>query len=206
MLTGVLGARLPTGTTDAQNTDPTTAQRIRSLPMPYQTGLGTTDLLFGLIYRRGRLTTTLAYQHVLDNRNANTFDHASWDNDPLALGYFESNLLDRGDDAVARVQYVVPWRRFAFQPGLLAILQVGQDERLEAMADPASDLPVEGFVPVAGSEGLTLKFTLGTRYKANDRWAVELTYGSPLIVRDERPDGLTRFMVLDLTLTRRFGR
>ena len=206
MLTGVLGVRLPTGTTDAQNTDPTTSQRIRSLPMPYQTGLGTTDLLFGLIYRRGRITTTLAYQHVLANRNMNAFDHASWDNAVRALGYFESNRLERADDAVVRIQYAVPWRRFSIQPGLLAIVHMAEDRRFAGMADPGGNLPVAGMVPVSGSKGLTLNATLDVRYRLSDRWHLELAYGSPLVVRAERPDGLTRFMVLNVGLAYRFGK
>lgn len=200
MLTGVLGMRLPTGTTDAQNTDPTTSQRIRSLPMPYQTGLGTTDLLFGLIYRRGRITTTLAYQHVLDNRNMNAFDHASWDNDARALGHFESNRLERADDAVARIQYAIPWRRFSFQPGLLGIMHMAEDRRLEGMADPGGIMPMAGMVQVPGSKGLTLNATMDLRYRIAGNWHAELSYGSPLLVRKERPDGLTRSMVLNVGL------
>lgn len=200
MLTGVLGVRLPTGTTDAQNTDPTTTQRTRSLPMPYQTGLGTTDLLFGLIYRRGRLTTALAYQHVLYNRNMNAFDHASWYNDARALGYFESNRLERADDAVARIQYTVRWRRFSFQPGLLGIMHMAEDRRFEGMADPGGILPVAGMVQVPGSKGLTLNATMDVRYRIAGNWHAELSHGSPLLVRKERPDGLTRSMVLNVGL------
>jgi hypothetical protein len=55
-------------------------------------------------------------------------------------------------------------------------------------------------VEVDGSEGLTLNATVDARYRINERWAIELAYGSPLIVREERPDGLTRSMVLNVGL------
>jgi hypothetical protein len=45
-----------------------------------------------------------------------------------------------------------------------------------------------------------LNFTLDAGYRINDHWTVELVYGSPLIVREERPDGLTRSMVLNTGL------
>ena len=58
---------------------------------------------------------------------------------------------------------------------------------------------------VEGSDGLTLNLTIDARYRLNDAWTLELAYGSPMVVRDERPDGLTRSLVLNLALAYRFG-
>jgi hypothetical protein len=196
---GTLGLRLPVN-------DANSLEDGRSLPMPYQTSLGTTDLLAGLYYRNGRWQAALAYQHVLHQGNENEFTHAVWMDDMLALGYFESRQLRRADDAVVRLQYKLPIRRLALQPGLLAIYHVDKDRRLETPIDPAGMPRIPEFATVAGSEGLTLNITLDAQYKLNDHWSMLLAYGSPVITREVRPDGLTRFMVMNLSLVHRFGR
>jgi hypothetical protein len=176
----------------------------RSLPMPYQTSLGTTDLLGGIQYRRGRVSAAFAYQHVAQQFNENRFTHGHWLDDMAAVGYFPSDGLRRADDAVIRLQFATHRGRLSIQPGLLAIYHMAPDERLEALPDPAGNLPVQQYVEVAGSEGLTLNMTVDGRYRLNDNWSLDLSYGAPLIVRDQRPDGLTRFMVTNLSITRRF--
>lgn len=205
-LQAVAGVKIPSGDANAQLDEPSAAQMERALPMPYQTSLGTTDLLLGLAYRHKRITATLAYQHVLANNNRNGFRHSAWMDDMDALGYFESWELVRANDAVARIQYAIPIGKLAVQPGLLAIYHTAEDQRLErgSMIGPFLDPPL--LVDVEGSKGTTLNLTLDARYRFNNSWALELSYGSPLVVRSERPDGLTRSMVLSLALAYRFGR
>lgn len=193
-LDSMLGVRLPSGSANA------TAADGRPLPMPYQTSLGTTDLLVGLNYRHGRWSAALAYQAVMANANENTFTRAAWMDDPKAQGYFESAYLERASDAVARIQYALPVGGFVIQPGLLAIYHTAQDKREEVPVDPAGMMRLPELVAVDGSEGLTLNATVDARYRINARWSAELAYGSPLIVREERPDGLTRSMVLNVGL------
>ena len=193
-LDAMLGVKLNAG-----NANTRTAEGL-PLPMPYQTSLGTTDLLMGLNYRNGRWRSALAFQTVLVNENTNTFTHAAWMDDPMAQGYFESAYLERASDAVARIQYAVPVGSLVVQPGLLAIYHVARDKRQEVPMDPAGMPRLPEVVEIVGSEGLTLNLTVDARYTLNDRWAVELAYGSPLIVREERPDGLTRSLVLNMGL------
>jgi hypothetical protein len=197
-LDGMVGVKLNSGNADDTWDGFSIDQVPRSLPMPYQTSLGTTDLLLGVNYRHDRWSGALALQLPVHQANDNAFTHAAWGQDPAALGYFESAALERAADAVARVQYRIPWRRFAVQPGLLAIQHLGTDTRLETA--PTMDMMMPPRVAIDGSEGLTLNFTLDAGYRINDRWTVELAYGSPLIVREERPDGLTRSMVLNTGL------
>jgi hypothetical protein len=197
-LDGMMGVKLNSGNADDTWDGFSIDQVPRSLPMPYQTSLGTTDLLLGVNYRHDRWSGALALQLPMHQANENTFTHAAWGQDPAALGYFESAYLERAADAVARVQYRILWGRLAVQPGLLAIQHLGKDTRLEAV--PTMDMMMPQRVAIDGSEGLTLNFTLDAGYRINDRWTVELAYGSPLIVREERPDGLTRSMVLNTGL------
>lgn len=198
-LDATLGIKLPVNDANAEFDG-------KPLPMPYQTSLGTTDLLSGLSYRSGRWQAALAYQHVLLQGNNNEFRHAVWMDDMHAVGYFESWELRRANDAVARIQYKFPIGRLALQPGILAIQHLGKDERLETPVDPAGMLRIPEPTKVDGSEGLTLNLTLDAQYKLSDHWVLLFAYGSPVVVRDVRPDGLTRSLVMNVGLVRRFGR
>ncbi len=207
-LTGVFGLRLPTGSTNKRapvrgdvGSQSGAVLATADLPMPYQTGLGTTDMLLAINWRYKRYVASIAYQHVLMNNNENRFSHMAWNNDPAILGYFESNMLDRGDDAVLRLQYAYGCGRLALQPGLLAIYHLQKDTRLEYVMDMD---PMAQRVAVDGSQGLTLNLTADLRYKLAERWAVEALFGTPLITRKVRPDGLTRSLVTGVSLRYRF--
>jgi hypothetical protein len=199
-LTGIAGLRVPTGETSPQPLEQTSfGADFKPLPMPYQPGLGTLDLLLGVQYRIKRWTGALAYQHVLNQGNENLFYHEPWDGDADALKYFESAYLERANDAVARVQYALPIGKLALQPGLLAIYHLGLDSRLEVDQTP-DPWDLEPFVrrDIEGSDGLTLNITADARYPLGDRWSIEGTFGSPVVTRRVRPDGLTRSLVAGL--------
>ena len=51
---------------------------------------------------------------------------------------------------------------------------------------------------IEGSQGLTLNWNLYLDYELNNDQALQLNVGSPFIVRDTRPDGLTRSFVASL--------
>ena len=78
---------------------------------------------------------------------------------------------------------------------------MAEDTRLETVGN-ASNLSADPMErrPIIGSEGLTLNLTADARYAFNDQWALEVAMGTPLIVRDVRPDGLTRSLVLNVGL------
>lgn len=206
---GTAGLRLPTGGTNAMsdrgppNVITPHEARPYALPMPYQTGLGTLDLLLGVQYRHKSWTGALAYQHVLDNGNNNLFSHQAWFNDPAVLDYFESTMLERGDDLVGRVQYTYGCGRLTLQPGLLGIYRITEDSRLDHVTHVVEG-PDMMRVAINGSSGLTLNLTADLRYKLAERWAVEAMMGTPLVVREVRPDGLTRSLVTGLGLRYRF--
>ena len=199
-LEAIVGAKFPANKADAGLDG-------KPLPMPYQTSLGTTDLLLGVNFRSKRWNTALAYQHVLSNGNANGFRHSAWPENEDAEGYFESWDLDRADDAVARLQYAIPIKRLTLQLGLLGIYHVAMDSRL-AVAEPSvwsNDTTPYRFT-ITGSDGLTLNITADARYPIGDHWSLEASFGTPVITRDVRPDGLTRSMVLNAGLAYRFGK
>lgn len=184
-LDGLLGVKVNSGDAGATSDG-------RPLPMPYQVSLGTTDLLAGISYRRKGLGLALAYQHVLVQRNANSFLHSAWQgsaDSTAARGYFESYRLRRASDAVARVQYTLSLKGLAVQPGLLAIVHLADDTR--GRGPHSGDLGA-----IDGSAGTTLNLTVDALYLLSDAWILEAAFGTPLLVRAARPDGLTRSTVI----------
>ncbi|MFM7775330.1 MAG: hypothetical protein ACKO9V_10930, partial [Candidatus Kapaibacterium sp.] len=123
------GVRVPTGTTDARRSDG------RAFPMPYQTGLGTTDVVIGVNATMDRWSVTAGYQRVLVDRNNNTYEDDG-------LGYFTSAQLRRGDDAMLRAARRFEVEGVAVLPSVLAIYRV-QGDRVRNRF-------------VEGSDGLTL--------------------------------------------------
>ncbi|HRD54150.1 MAG TPA: hypothetical protein PKY96_16045, partial [Flavobacteriales bacterium] len=122
-----------------------------------------------------------------------------WSGVDAGFKYFESWQLRRADDAVARLQYALGPGKWVIQPGLLAIVHIGEDEHLtypDMFNGNVAPFPVRE--RMAGSDGLTLNITADARYRLNDAWVMEASFGSPVIVREVRPDGLTRSMVLNL--------
>jgi len=51
---------------------------------------------------------------------------------------------------------------------------------------------------IEGSEGLTLNWNIYLDYPLNDTQNLQLILGAPFIVRDARPDGLTRSFIASL--------
>ena len=187
-------------TTDAAEGERINEMSVRTLPMVYQRSLGTTDLLLGVNYRHGRWSGALAWQHVLTDKNANQFDHINYAaTDAEARAYEETLFLRRADDLVVRLQYAHRFGKLTVQPGLLAIQHLGVDTRLDAgnVNWITQSLPR---VDIEGSDGLTLNLTADARYKLSDTWALEASFGSPLVTREDRPDGLTRALVANMGL------
>jgi hypothetical protein len=51
---------------------------------------------------------------------------------------------------------------------------------------------------IKGSQGLTLNGNAYLDYEINNKNALQLNVGMPFVVRDARPDGLTRSFVVNL--------
>lgn len=180
-----LGAKIATG-------DASAAANGHPLPMPYQVSLGTDDAIAGISFVYKSWSFAAAYQQVVVNRNHNAFLHASWPGDSAAAAYFESNGLLRGNDALLRAEKYFTLKKWRLAPGLLAIYRLEEDA-------------AAGNVPIAGSKGLTLNITGMAEYQFSRPWSAELVFGTPAIVRETRPDGLTRALVLGIGTTYRFG-
>ncbi len=189
---GSIGIKAPTGSTDADNVNNSSY----ALPMPYQTGLGTTDLILGSSVSFFNWNAGIGFQGVLKNENKNTFAHFRYINGPDADKYFESNKLNRGNDVLIRIERIFASAKWTFTPGVLAIYRLMEDEITNAE---------EKIVAVMGSDGLTLNITGMVNYAISNKVSSTLILGAPLIVRENRPDGLTRSFVCNLGIQYNFG-
>ena len=153
----------------------------KPLPMAYQSSLGTWDALLGLQYRVKEWEFTNAYQIPLTGQNKNTFikEYSTTSDFPT------TNKFDRKADVLLRVAYEIKTRskQFNLKPNILAIYHTGKD----SYEDLFSKRQV-----LNGSEGLTLNANIIGNYRFNVRNALELSLATPFLVRDIRPDGLTR--------------
>ena len=160
------------------------------LPMPYQTSLGTTDLVLAVNYNRKKFGATLALQQPLQAINENKFLPGDYPNEPLALNYWPTNEFERKADIVGRVSYSFKkGERFSIRPSLLGIYHISND----SYVDDAKNRR-----PLYNSLGLTLNGNLFVDYRSKNGNGFELSLGAPFIVRDQRPDGLTRSFVASL--------
>lgn len=160
----------------------------RDLPMPYQTSLGTNDILIGANMSTSKWFFSLGYQHPITKNNENTFSHGFWVDSEDAQEYFQSNLFSRGDDLVLRVQRKIKLKNSSLAVGLLPIYRVQEDE-----ISPLGGLD--------GSQGLTLNTAITWKKKLSSKRELQINGGFPLIFRETRADGLTRVFAVSAAIT-----
>ena len=158
----------------------------QSLPMQYQSSLGTVDLITGLSVSDGKWQFSTGWQQPLTGANSNTF-LPGLSTRSEAPAYPPSNQFNRKADVLLRGAYTLPIKsQFSLNAGLLGIYHLGEDTYKDATGKSLS---------IAGSQGLTLNATLAGWWMVNPKMRVGFTGGIPLVVREVRPDGLTRSIV-----------
>lgn len=161
----------------------------KPLPMVYQSSLGTIDALAGFTVTNLRWLFSAGFQLPLTGENDNTFLPETY-NSPDANNYPPSDSLNRKADALLRVGYnIIANEKWKLNAGLLGIYHLQNDTYRDfSISNDA--------IEIDGSQGLTLNATFALRYQLNDKFAFGLSGGLPLVVRDVRPDGLTRSLVM----------
>lgn len=161
-----------------------------SLPMDYQSSLGTLDLILGVTYKLNNFNLALGYQQPL-TQNKNQFFSTN-----SSLGFFNTNNYKRSGDVLLRISY--PYevtKKFKITPSLLPIYHLSEDKVTINNVEQV----------IKGSNGLTLNANAYFDYEINSKNALLLSFGTPFVVRDARPDGLTRKFVVNLEYRIRFS-
>lgn len=183
------GFKIPLGDVNKKNNG-------LSLPMVYQPTLGTTDLLAGVSLTNKYWGISLAYQQPMNNPNGNGFLQSQYPAMHTARNYPSTNRFSRKADLVTRIsRNFITSRNWTFQPGLLGIYHTGTDTYQDETGRQIS---------INGSAGLTLNALLNLQIKTGVKSNIAFSAGTPLLVRAERPDGLTRKFVLSLEYAFRF--
>ncbi len=157
------------------------------LPMPYQTSLGSVDLLLGMKYGFKSWEMTMGYQHSF-NANSNQYLHLSLINDSVAYNnFFESNKMQRADDAIFRVSKSFKLKKAQLGTGVLLIYHLQEDTYVNKA----------GFrINAPESDGLTLNLNLSGVFQLSKKTDLTFIAAGPLLNRKYRTDGLTRSLVL----------
>lgn len=153
----------------------------KPLPMSYQASLGTADLLLGVSYVFANWEFTNAWQLPLTKQNKNTFI----DEYSVSDAFPSSNKLQRKGDALLRVAYNIKrgGTKFSFKPNVLAVYHLGEDSYENIFSKRQI---------LTGSNGLTLNANIIGKYALTAKSSLELSVAAPFVVRNIRPDGLTR--------------
>lgn len=156
-----------------------------SLPMVYQSSLGTYDLIAGAAFSAGKLDMNIAFQLPVVQQNRNSFIK---EQAPLPSTFPTTNLFRRKADVLWRVGYPLKSKnsKWSFHPNLLAIYHLGEDSYENVFGKRET---------IKGSSGLTLNANLQITYRISQQQSLQLSLATPFVVRDTRPDGLTRSFV-----------
>jgi hypothetical protein len=153
----------------------------KPLPMAYQSSLGTYDLLLGINYNINNWEFTNAWQLPLTKQNKNTFlKEYTVSND-----FSSTNKFQRKADVLIRAAYDIKKaaKNISLKPNILAIYHLADDSYEDIFSMRRT---------LTGSQGLTLNANIIGKYAINKSSSIELSLAAPFVVRDVRPDGLTR--------------
>ena len=159
------------------------------LPMDYQASLGTFDLIFGIWYQISKIQFVAAIQQPLTQNN-NQFLATNYPINAELRTFQSTNKFQRSGDVLIRVSYALPINsKLTFTPSILPIYHLKNDQFTDEFNVKRE---------IKGSQGLTLNGNAYLDYQINRRNAIQLNVGFPFIVRDVRPDGLTRGFIANL--------
>lgn len=180
------GVKLPLSQADGK-------QNGLDLPMDYQSSLGTVDILLGYAQKISNWQFVLGFQQpIIQNKNAFVND---LDFPDFSQAFHTTNQFKRAGDVLLRVSYPFALsNKLSFTPSLLPIYHLANDKYTY----------IDTEYEIKGSSGLTLNANAYFDYNINASNALQLSVGAPLVVRDLRPDGLTRSFVATLEYSFKF--
>ncbi|KXH86071.1 hypothetical protein [Chryseobacterium kwangjuense] len=175
-LSFTLGTKLPLNNGN-------TAKNGQTLPMDYQSSLGTWDIIVGAGYQAKKLQLALALQQPL-TQNSNQFIAENTPVNSVWRDFQTTKDFKRSGDVLLRASY--PFKitdQLQLTPSLLNIYHLSEDKFTNI-----SGVEEE----ITGSQGLTMNGNLFIDYQLNRENALQFNVAAPFLYRDTRPDGLTR--------------
>jgi len=159
------------------------------LPMDYQASLGTFDLIFGVGYEIKKFQFVVAIQQPL-TQNDNQFIASTYPINSKLRAFQSTNKFERSGDILLRISYPIKVNsKLKLTPSILPIYHLTNDKYTDEFNVKRE---------IKGSQGLTLNGNAYLDYEINNQNSIQLNVGMPFVVRDARPDGLTRGFIANL--------
>ncbi|MBL0339911.1 MAG: hypothetical protein IPP71_02750 [Bacteroidetes bacterium] len=160
------------------------------LPLDYQSSLATYDVILGSHLDINQFGISAGLQLPVIQNNENTFFPWLYEN-MEADQFTATNKFVRKGDILLRSTYriSIPNSSIVITPAILAIYHLGNDSFQNVFNQKTE---------INNSEGLTINAMIQATKRFRNFNEMELVIASPLIVREIRPDGLTRSLVLSI--------
>lgn len=165
------------------------------LPMDYQASLGTFDLIVGIGYEINQIQIVAAIQQPL-TQNDNQFIASDYPANSKLRTFQSTNKFQRSGDVLLRVSYPLNISsKLKLTPSILPIYHLTNDRYLDELNFNRE---------INGSKGLTLNGNAFLDYEINNKSIIQFNFGIPFIVRESRPDGLTRSFIANIEYRLKF--
>ena len=173
----IAGVKFPSGEANGKKAG-------RSLPMVYQPGLGTSDLLLGASLRLSTWVFGVGFQYTED-KTTNKFLHEDWANEEKALRYNQSSGMRRGADYMFSVDKFINFDKTSIYGGLQLIHRNENNNVLRYNVEREK-------YEITEQNLTTVNLRAGLKNNLTDYAALHLDVSLPLLARDHAADGLTR--------------
>lgn len=183
-----VGLKIPLSNANIKNNNLT-------LPMDFQSSLGTFDFIAGFSYSIKKIQFVLGIQQPI-TQNKNEFLSALYVSTSEFNSFQSTNNYKRMGDILLRVSYPLKLsKKFFLTPGVLPIYHLSNDKFTDEYNTEQE---------IEGSQGITLNANVYFDYLIKPENVVQLNIGFPMKVREKRPDGLTRGLIATLEYLVRF--
>lgn len=163
--------------------------------MDYQSSLGTFDLILGAGYKFRKVQTVVAYQQPLVQNN-NTFLATQYPSDSPLSDFQSTNQFQRRGDLLLRISHPThSAKKVTITPSLLPIYHLGNDTYVDELGSTRE---------IDGSNGLTLNANLYLDLEIGRASIIQVNLGMPFVVREARPHGLTRSLIVNFEYAVKF--
>ncbi len=157
-----------------------------TLPMDYQSSLGTIDFIIGYKFPVKKFTFVGAIQQPLTQNN-NAFLTNQFPINSSFQNFQSTNKYQRSGDALFRISRPMEIsNKIKFTPSILSIYHFTEDYFTNILNEK---------IKIENSEGLTMNANLYFDYSFNKKHSIQVNLGVPFVVRKIRPDGLTRSFI-----------
>lgn len=166
-----------------------------ALPMDYQASLGTVDLVLGAGYQIKKLQLVAAIQQPI-TQNDNQYFATNYPINSDLRNFPSTNKFKRSGDVLLRASYpLIISEKIKITPSLLPIYHLSNDKFTDQF-----NIEQE----ILKSQGLTLNGNVYMDYQIDPKNSLQLSVGAPFVVRESRPDGLTRKFVANIEYRLKF--